>query len=438
MKQWKRFGLAAALTACMGMTGACAISAVGAEELTDIPAETEAEKDADEVISKLENFDKDYTIPEIVKMAMPAMVAITNTSVQEVQNYFSGDPFDFFGFGDFYGFGDYGFGNWGGRNQQPQTRETTSSGTGVIFEDNDDYILIATNEHVVSDATTLSVAFVDDEVSPAELVGSDPTHDLAVIKVMKDDIPDETFDQIGYIEFGSSGDLSVGESVVAIGNALGYGQSVSSGIVSALNRPIVTQDYYTGKVDKTEGMIQTDASINPGNSGGALLNMRGELVGINSAKYADTMVEGMGYAIPSDLAVPIIEDIKDGTLDNVPEEPETKASENDGSVKLGVTVTTITDELKQSYGIPVNGVYVLSIEENGAAAKAGVQEGDIITALGDKEISAVEDLVAELKNYAPGDSTSLRITRHGTGSFGDSGYETGTVTVTFGDAKLSA
>ncbi len=429
MKMWKKIGAAIALTACTGLLGAGVItSAEDAAETQEAEVENETDgEDVNEVVEKLGGELKDdsvKTIQEVCREAMPAMVAITNTTVEEVQNYFRGDPFDFFGYGffDYYGGRDY--------NSQPQTRESVSMGSGVIISIKEDEILIATNEHVVNGATTLSVAFIDDSAAPAEIVGSDAKHDLAVIKVQMDELTDETKEAIGVIPFGSSADLEVGESVVAIGNALGYGQSVSSGIVSALNRSLVSRDSLTGAVEQTDGMIQTDASINPGNSGGALLNLKGELIGINSAKYADTMVEGMGYAIPIDTVEPIVTDIANGK--NPDEEGYTN---DDGSVRLGVTVTTITEEFKESYALPY-GVYVVEVQEGSPADYAGVESGDIITAIDDTAITTVEELKAALLNYSEGDSARLTISRqssHGSGSF-DNSFETGTLTVTFGDS----
>ena len=425
----KKIGLAASLTACIGLAGAGVIT-----NAEDFAIETESglestisEEDGGALLKDLGGepvSDHDMTIQEVVKTAMPAMVSITNTSVEEVRSYFRGDPFDFFNFGSF-GFGDYY--DYGGRNDQPQTRESVSMGTGVIVGETDDDILIATNEHVVNGATELSAAFIDETAAPAEIIGSDASHDLAIVKVSKSELAEETVSAISLIPFGSSSALEVGEQVIAIGNALGYGQSVSAGIVSALNRSITSQNSYSGVIEKTEGMIQTDASINPGNSGGALLNMRGELVGINSAKYADTMVEGMGYAIPVDTAEPILTSLANG-------QPVSNSFNEDGSVRLGVTVTTITEDYQTSYLLP-KGVYVVEVEAGGPAANAGVQKGDIITAIDGKELASVEELKDALTKYGAGDSAKLTISRQGTGSFGNDGFETGTLTVVFGNSN---
>ena len=424
----KRIGLAAALAACMGILGAGIVTYAENPDSSAEMAVIEAEGTEDDLITELGGepvSGEERTIQEIAKTVMPAMVSITNTSVKQVQDYyngFDGDLFDFFGFGDFYGYG----GRSG--NRQPQTRESVSMGTGIIIGETDDLLLIATNEHVVSDANELSVGFVDETAAPAEISGGDEAHDLAIVQVEKSGLEEGTLDAISIIPVGSSSELEVGEQVIAIGNALGYGQSVSAGIVSALNRSITSQNELSGTITKTEGMIQTDASINPGNSGGALLNMKGELIGINSAKYADTMVEGMGYAIPTDTALPILLDLANG-------KQATLSTNIDGSVRLGVTVTTITEEFKESYPNLPDGVYVMEVETGTPAFNAGVKQGDIITAIDGTELKTVEELQQALKNYSAGDSATLSISRQGSGSFGDEGFETGKVTVTFSTSE---
>ncbi len=230
------------------------------------------------------NTDTGYTVSEIAAMGLPSVVAVTNVSVQEVESYFGGSH---------------------GRNSRSsiQTEETTSVGSGVIIKETDEYIYIVTNYHVVEDATTLSVTFVDDTTSEAVLCGADEDVDIAVIMVAKADISSDTLSSIAVAAIGSSDDMVVGDEVVAIGNALGYGQSVTYGIISALDRTVSSSD-------GTEATyIQTDAAINPGNSGGALFNMSGELIGINTAKLSSTEVEGMGYAIPISSVISILESI---------------------------------------------------------------------------------------------------------------------------------
>ena len=232
------------------------------------------------------------SISDIAESSLPFVVSITNISVQEAQQYF--DRFDRYG------------------HNQNELEETTSVGSGIIFEQTDDVLYIVTNYHVVEDATTLSVGFVDDEVYEAELCGTDEDNALAVLKVSMDDLSADTRAAISVAVFGDSDSLRVGEQVVAIGNALGYGQSVTTGIVSALNRSISTGTDAQGNTVQST-YIQTDAAINPGNSGGALLNMDGEVIGINTAKLASTEVEGMGYAIPISDVTDIIDELKTQT-----------------------------------------------------------------------------------------------------------------------------
>ena len=356
------------------------------------------------------------SVQEVASNSMPAMVAITNTSVEEIQNYFGG----------------YGF-FFGGGNSEPQTAESVSMGTGVIIGETDDQVIIASNQHVVTGADTLSVAFIDETAADAVVLGEDADTDLAVIAVNKKDLSEDTLNMIKVIEIGSSDKLLVGEQVVAIGNALGYGQSVSTGIVSALNRTLVS---YDGSSEGTDnGLIQTDAAINPGNSGGALLNMNGELIGINSAKYAQTEVEGMGYAIPITDALPILESLKNG------EEPEISVKHEGSGVKLGVSVVTVNEQNSDYYGIP-QGALVKEVEAGSAAEEAEIQAGDIITAIDDKQITSVDDLTEALSHYSDGDSAEVTIAREVKSAYGmfegnASSYRQGKTTVTFGKADES-
>ena len=356
------------------------------------------------------------SVQEVASNSMPAMVAITNTSVEEIQNYFGG----------------YGF-FFGGGNSEPQTAESVSMGTGVIIGETDDQVIIASNQHVVTGADTLSVAFIDETAADAVVLGEDANTDLAVIAVNKKDLSEDTLSMIKVIEIGSSDKLLVGEQVVAIGNALGYGQSVSTGIVSALNRTLVS---YDGSSEGTDnGLIQTDAAINPGNSGGALLNMNGELIGINSAKYAQTEVEGMGYAIPITDALPILESLKNG------EEPEISVEHEGSGVKLGVSVVTVNEQNSDYYGIP-QGALVKEVEAGSAAEEAEIQAGDIITAIDDKQITSVDDLTEALSHYSDGDSAEVTLAREVKSAYGmfegnASSYRQGKTTVTFGKADES-
>lgn len=429
MKKWKTITITAAVTAavCLGgagiynaslpTTAATATSESqdtantlttddssknGTNTSTELGSTSDANK-ADEDSSS--DSSGDLTVEQVAANSMPAMVAITNTSVTEIQNYF--------------GYGTFGNGG--------QTAESVSMGTGVIVGETDDNILIATNAHVIANADQLSIAFVDNSAASGTVVGSDSTNDLAVVSVKKSDLSDDTLSQIKVITFGSSDDLQVGEQVVAIGNALGYGQSVSTGIVSALNRSITTQDETTGQTTTTEGMIQTDASINPGNSGGALLNMKGELIGINSAKYEDESVEGMGYAIPISYAEPILTQLANG-------ESTDTATQTSGSAYLGIQCTTVSENYASYYGIP-QGVYVSAVVTGSPAESAGIRQGDIITAIDNTSISSTDDLKTALANYSSGDSATITLSRAQSSIMGGTSYVSGTLTVTFGSSS---
>lgn len=308
-------------------------------------------------------------VSDIASATMPSIVSITNKSVQEVQNYF-----DMFGMGG-----------------QLQEQEVESAGSGIIVGQNDTELLIVTNNHVVENADTLSVAFVDNEVYEAAIKGTDADNDLAVVAVKLKDISDDTMSEIKAIQLGDSENLQVGEQVVAIGNALGYGQSVTTGIVSAVDR----------QLDEAScNLIQTDAAINPGNSGGALLNMQGQLVGINSAKLASTEVEGMGYAIPVSVAQPIMEDLMNRTT-------REKVSEDQAS-SIGIKGVDVDSETAETYGMP-QGAYVAEVNEGSAAEKAGLKEGMIITKFDGTSVKSMSDLKAQLAYYAAGETVKLTV-----------------------------
>lgn len=307
-------------------------------------------------------------VSEIAEGMMPSMVAITNVSVQEVQSFF----------GFFSGSGT-------------QTQETESRGTGIIIGKNENELLIVTNNHVVEDATTLTVCFVDNEACEAVIKGLDPDNDLAVIAVRLADIKDSTAAVIKTAVLGDSDSLKVGQQVVAIGNALGYGQSVTTGIVSALGRKIDTAD---------AEMIQTDAAINPGNSGGALLNMSGEVVGINSAKFSSTEVEGMGYAISITDALPIIEDLMSRTTRD-------KVSDENASW-LGVEGEEITSSISSAYGVP-QGIYITSIDGESPLRELGITVKSVITHFDGIKVTSVENLENRLQYYAAGETVKLTL-----------------------------
>lgn len=330
-------------------------------------------------------------VTSIVQSAMPSIVAITNKSVQEVQNYFSM------------------FSRGGGTQEQ----EVESQGSGIIIGQNDSELLIATNNHVVEGADTLSVCFADDNACEATVKGTDSDNDLAVIAVKLSDISDDTMSQIKIAEIGDSNQLQVGEQVVAIGNALGYGQSVTTGIVSAVNRQLEDSN-------SENGFIQTDAAINPGNSGGALLNMQGQVIGINEAKFSSTEVEGMGYAISMNVAKPIVEELMN-------RETREKVAEDQASY-LGIYGEDVTDAVESSYGIP-KGIYVSSLVENGPAAQAGLPTGCVITKFDGTTVSTMSDLKEQLSYYAAGETVEITIQVSQNGQ-----YEEQTVSVTLGAA----
>ena len=344
-------------------------------------------------------------VSNVVEKVMPAMVSIVN-NFTETANVFG----------------------------QQYTQEEAASGSGIIVGDNDDELLIATNNHVVEGATTLSVCFIGDDVANAEtetvnagdsgdlnledavsakIKGTDADNDLAVVAVRKSDIPEDTLNQIKIAQIGSSDDLVVGQQVVAIGNALGYGQSVTSGWVSALNRTISTEDG-----TNSTGLIQTDAAINPGNSGGALLNMKGELIGINSAKYADSSVEGMGYAIPISKAKPILEDLMN-------RETREKVDTSEKGY-LGVVLSNLTTEAIQMYNIP-SGAFVRGVDQDSPAENGGICKGDIIVKFDGQKVSDGDDLLDKLQYYKSGETIEAVVARADNGE-----YKESTVEVTLG------
>ena len=358
---------------------------------------------ADKVLSDSEN----GTVAAVAQASMPSVVAITTVSVQEIPSFF--------------GYSSHQY-------------KSASTGSGIIVGDNDDELLIATNNHVVDGATTLSVCFIGDDVANAEtetvnagdngdlnvedavsakIKGTDADNDLAVVAVKKSDIPEDTLNQIKIAQIGSSDDLAVGQQVVAIGNALGYGQSVTSGWISALNRTISTDDG-----TNSTGLIQTDAAIHPGNSGGALLNMKGELIGINSAKYADSAVEGMGYAIPISKAKPILEELMNR---------ETR-EKVDSSKKgyLGVSLANLTTEAIEMYNMPT-GAFVRSVEDDSPAQEAGICKGDIIVKFDGQKVSDGDDLLDKLQYYKSGEKIEAVIARATNGE-----YEENTIELTLG------
>ena len=381
-----------------GWSGATTVEAASNKDETTLTYAKSEKKDADASDSKSDT-GKDtgstakgsLDVSEIVSEALPSIVSITTKSVQEVQNYFGM-------------YGMYGYA------PQQQEQEVEGSGSGIIVGKNDDELLIATNYHVVEGADTLSVAFTDGNAVEASVKGFDEERDLAVVSVSLDDVEDDTMDAISIANIGSSDDLKVGEQVVAIGNALGYGQSVTTGIVSAKNRRMDSDNNTVtdGSDDSSDGvnLIQTDAAINPGNSGGALLNMEGEVVGINSAKLASTEVEGMGYAIA-------ISDVTDILQNLMNETSRDKLDDSEHGV-LGIKGYSVSSEAVQMYGIPA-GVFVKEVTEGGAADKAGLKANSVITEFNGKTVSSINQLIEYLSYYEPDEEVELTVqVPHGT------------------------
>lgn len=381
-----------------GWSGATTVEAASNKDETTLTYAKSEKKDADASDSKSDT-GKDtgstakgsLDVSEIVSEALPSIVSITTKSVQEVQNYFGM-------------YGMYGYA------PQQQEQEVEGSGSGIIVGKNDDELLIATNYHVVEGADTLSVAFTDGNAVEASVKGFDEERDLAVVSVSLDDVEDDTMDAISIANIGSSDDLKVGEQVVAIGNALGYGQSVTTGIVSAKNRRMDSDNNTVtdGSDDSSDGvnLIQTDAAINPGNSGGALLNMEGEVVGINSAKLASTEVEGMGYAIA-------ISDVTDILQNLMNETSRDKLDDSEHGV-LGIKGSSVSSEAVQMYGIPA-GVFVKGVTEGGAADKAGLKANSVITEFNGKTVSSINQLIEYLSYYEPDEEVELTVQiPHGT------------------------
>ena len=381
-----------------GWSGATTVEAASNKDETTLTYAKSEKKDADTSDSKSDT-GKDtgstakgnLDVSEIASEALPSIVSITTKSVQEVQNYFGM-------------YGMYGYA------PQQQEQEVEGSGSGIIVGKNDDELLIATNYHVVEGADTLSVAFTDGNAVEASVKGFDEERDLAVVSVSLDDVEDDTMDAVSIANIGSSDDLKVGEQVVAIGNALGYGQSVTTGIVSAKNRRMDSDNNTVtdGSDDSSDGvnLIQTDAAINPGNSGGALLNMKGEVVGINSAKLASTEVEGMGYAIA-------ISDVTDILQNLMNETSRDKLDDSEHGV-LGIKGSSVSSEAVQMYGIPA-GVFVKEVTEGGAADKAGLKANSVITEFNGKTVSSINQLIEYLSYYEPDEEVELTVqVPHGT------------------------
>ena len=332
-------------------------------------------------------------VTQVVENVMPSVVSVTNNFIQKQQ--------DFFG--------------------QTLESQESASGSGIIVGQSDKELLIATNYHVVEGADSLKVQFIDGKEADAQMKGSDSGMDLAVMAVQLDSLSSDTKNKIVIAKLGDSDSLKVGEPAIAIGNSLGYGQSVTTGVISATNRSIVdaTNATPTGTGSKSgTSLIQTDAAINPGNSGGALLNMNGEVVGINSNKIGGSVVEGMGYAIPVSAAKPIIEDLMTKT---------TKMKATDGEkAYLGISGVDVTAEAAGTYGLP-EGVYVAQVYEGTAASNAGLVKGDIITKFDGSSVNSMEELQNMLQYYSAGTTVDVTIQQ---GS--PAGYQEKTIAITLG------
>lgn len=311
-------------------------------------------------------------VADIAENVMPAIVQVTTVTVTEYRDFF----------------GRYG------------TYEGEGAGSGVIISQDSDYVYIATNNHVVSGARELTITFADDEAVAAEIQGTDPNTDLAVVKVAIKDIDSKTLSTIKVATLGDSDSIKVGEGSVVIGNALGYGQSVTTGVISALSREVKLEGD-DGNVITNE-LIQTDAAVNPGNSGGALLNMNGEVIGIVSAKYSDTDVEGMGYAIPITEAKSIIEMLMSGkTASN-------ESGESTQEAYLGISGVDVNSANAAEYDMPT-GVYIAGVYADSGAYEAGLVRGDVVIGLDGNRISTMEQIQSALQKKKPGDTVQLTV-----------------------------
>lgn len=400
---WKKFAVCAGLALVFGVVGSAAFQVTGYIGNKLAPQETQAKIETAGTVSGADTPSADKSgsesgvktvaavdISQVAENAMPSIVAITNKGVQEVQGLFFG---------------------------QSYTQETESAGSGVIISQNDSELLIATNNHVVDAAEELSVCFTvttsnpEDAVVKAQVKGTDPDHDLAVVAVSLSDIPDDVKAKIKVLPIGDSESLKVGQQVVAIGNALGYGQSVTVGYISALDREVTVDNM-------TNSLIQTDAAINFGNSGGALLNTSGELIGINSVKAASTGVEGMGYAIPMKTAEPILSDLMNRTT-------RSKVDENKKGY-MGLTPVDVSEEARQVYNMPA-GAFVYEVSEESAAQEAGIKKGDIIVKIDGISISSKQELFNRMDYYKAGETIDVVLSAAENGE-----YKERTVSVTLG------
>ncbi len=331
-------------------------------------------------------------VSDVVEQVMPSIVSITSMSVEEVQSFFGG--------------------TW--------QKKSEGAGTGIIIGENDSELLIVTNNHVVENSDALTVTFNDETSVAADIKGSDAAYDVAVIAVPMESLSSDTLGSLTVATLGDSTRLKVGEPAIAIGNALGYGQSVTTGVISALDRSVAAADSRTGETKGSSvDLIQTDAAINEGNSGGALVNINGEVVGINSSKLIGDSVEGIGYAIPISDVSGLIQGLMD-------QETKAKVDEEDRGL-LGIAGISVSDAFSQQIDLPA-GVYVTEVTPGGGADKAGVTKGAIITGINGSPVDSMDALQEQLQYYAKGETVELTIQIPQT----NGGYEEQTVDVTLG------
>ncbi len=349
--------------------------AIGGQQEQSGIVKTNASTKSSNVKQTASGFATDITdVSGVVEETMPSIVAITNSGTVTYNTVLG----------------------------RQGTYESQSCGSGIIVSEDDEYLYVATNNHVVVDSNELTVQFCDETVVEAEIRGTKPDKDLAVIRIAKSDIEKETLETIKIATIGDSDAIKVGNATIAIGNALGYGQTVTTGIVSAVGRTVTTADPSTGIQYTNDSLIQTDAAINPGNSGGALLNASGEVIGINSAKYSSTDVEGTGYAIPMSVAQPII--------DSLIQNGEYYDSDQG---YLGISGGDVSSRMI-AYGLP-EGAYVGAVNKDSGAEKAGIKEGDIITAVDGKKVKGMDDLQKAIEGKKPGDEITVSISREENG-----------------------
>ena len=351
---------------------------LGTTQTTNKTAKTTTTANSAKLTTSSNSSSGTANVTEVAKNAMPSIVSITNMSVQEVQNFFGGT----------------------------QKQKSESAGSGIIVGQNDSELLIVTNNHVVEGSSTLTVTFIDEESVEADIKGTDSDKDLAVVAVPLSKIKDSTMNKIAVATLGDSDKTQVGDQVIAIGNALGYGQSVTTGIVSAKER---TMDSYDGK------LLQTDAAINPGNSGGALLNANGEVIGINSAKIATETVEGIGYAIP-------VSDVSDLITNLMNQKTKTKVAESERGY-IGIKGVDVTSDSAQMYNMPT-GVYVSEVISGGGAEKAGITKGAVITGIEGTTVDGMDALQEQLQYYKAGEKVKITVqTQSKNGEYGKNDVE---------------